>query len=181
MTQWSEAWLREHQTKMAHDKAPQPPKVELKLGSMAAYAVRGGRAHYVTERPEQVKHIEFTLRRPTPLLNTLIRMHWRARGKYQQSISGEIAAKISHLIIRQPFTRALVSVDRYSIKEPDHDGLVGGLKLLIDCLLICSKRHPDGLSLIVDDSPDHLELRPRSIVCHKLDEQRTVVHIQDIS
>lgn len=149
MSQWSEAWLREYEAKRR-----------------AGVAV-----------PDRTS-ISFTLNRPTPLLNVWVRMHWRARGKYQRSLSAEIASKVPNLPGRQPFERAHMTVSRFSVGvEPDEDGLVGGTKPLRDCLLIRSARHPDGLGILVDDSPAHLTVSVKAIRCRTRKEQRTEVVI----
>ena len=149
MSQWSEAWLREYQAKR-----------------QAAVAVPASAS------------ISFTLNRPTPLLNVLMRMHWRARGKYQRSLSAEIASKVPHVPGRQPFQRATMTITRFSVGvAPDEDGLIGGTKILQDCLLIRSTRHPDGLGIIVDDSPGHLTVSVKAIRCRTRKEQRTEVVI----
>ncbi|NPD67273.1 hypothetical protein HN018_06760 [Lichenicola cladoniae] len=70
----------------------------------------------------------------------------------------------------EPFPFALVRVERHSCGQPDHDGLVGGVKPVLDCLttpkqLVARKptsrarvRNPMGLGFVVDDSPDHILL-----------------------
>lgn len=153
MTGFDEAWLREYKAKRA----------------AAATPVRSSAS------------IEFTLCRPTPLLNQLIRMHWRARGIYQRSISSEIARLVPDVPGRAPFPKARVTVIRYSVQDPDIDGLIGGLKLMIDTLLVRSERHKDGLGFIVDDSPDHMTLDARPCRVPTRKEQRTFVRIEPLS
>lgn len=149
MQRFSESWLREYQAKRAAPVAVVSPGL-----------------------------IEFTLCRPTPLLNELIRMHWRARGVYQRSISSEIACLVPDVPGRAPFVRACVSVIRYSVQDPDIDGLIGGLKLMIDTLLVRSDRHKDGLGFIVDDGPEHMTLDARPCRVSARKEQRTHVRIE---
>lgn len=146
---FSEAWLKEYQTKQ-----------------------RG------TPALAKLFTVRFTLARPTLLLNELIRMHFRLRSAYQKRLSSEIANLTRDLDIDQPLERAIVTVERFSVQEPDHDGLIGGLKPLIDCLLVRSDRHPHGLGFIVDDSPAHMTLRASHCKSPTLKGQATTVTIE---
>lgn len=148
MTGFDEAWLRSYNARRAAD-APVASK----------------------------EAISFTLCRPTPLLNELIRMHWRARMMLARSISAEIARLVQDVPSRQPFERAEVTIMRYSVGIPDQDGLIGGCKLHLDALLVRSERHPNGLGLIKDDDPSHLTLVVRSVRCATQKDQRTQVTI----
>lgn len=121
--------------------------------------------------------ISFTLCRPTPLLNVLLRMHWRSRQMLARSISAEIARLVPDLPGRQPLEHARVSVTRFSTQVPDQDNLMG-CKIMIDALLVLSKRHPNGLGLIRDDDPAHLTLVVQSERCATRREQRTEVVIK---
>lgn len=121
--------------------------------------------------------VQIVLSHPVKLLNVVLRMHWAERRKYAAALSAEIASL--HSGIPAPMQRARVTLDRYSVAEPDHDGLVGGCKLLIDCLLVRSDRHPHGLGYIVDDSQAHLEFIARHVKARR-GEQRTVVLIEAV-
>jgi hypothetical protein len=122
--------------------------------------------------------VRFTLARPTILLNELMRMHYRVKAAHAVKLSSEIARLTTDIEIDQPFKRAILTVDRYSVKEPDQDGLLGGCKILIDCLLVRSARHPHGLGFIVDDSPAHLTLRVSHVKSPTLKGQATTVTIE---
>ncbi len=122
--------------------------------------------------------VQFTLAKPVKLLNKTLRMHWRERGRYAKALSAEIAK--AHGGIAEPMQRARVEIVRYSVKEPDQDGLLGGAKQLIDTLLVRSERHPHGLGYIVDDSPAHLVLDVRHEKAANLKSQGTTVRIQRI-
>lgn len=149
MTEWSEAWLRDYRARI-HAPTPQHP----------------------TE-------IAFVLSKPTPLLNQLLRMHWTKKRKLQQSLSAEIARLVPAFPGRKPFDKATLTVRRYSVQECDRDGLYGGVKILADCLLVRSERHPDGLGFLVDDSPAHLTWDIESVLCGKRADQRTVVSLAE--
>lgn len=139
--------------------------------------------------------ISFTLPRPTPLLNVTLRQHWSRRRKAQQALAWEVRAALGNQRPAQPFARARVRVERYSVGSPDPDGMVGGLKALLDCLLPPGepkvikrpgkppKRvypHPTGLSVIADDNPACLVLEPVAIRVSRREEQRTVVRIEEL-
>lgn len=119
--------------------------------------------------------VQFTLAKPVKLLNETIRMHWRARTRYAKALATEIAR--NHPGIGEPMQKARVEIVRYSVREPDHDGLLGGCKQLIDCLLVRSPRHPHGLGYIVDDSPAHMVLEARHEKAATLKAQGTMVRI----
>ncbi len=127
------------------------------------------------EKLPRLDEVHFVLAKPIRTLNELIRMHWRDRGRYAKKLSAEIATL--HTGIGEPFQRARVEITRYSIQEPDADGLTGGAKPLIDCLLVRSARHPHGLGYLVDDSPAHMELVVRHEKAEKRKDQRTVVKL----
>ena len=150
MSNFDEAWLRDHERKMrSQTVATEPPRF-----------------------------VQFTLAKPVKLLNETLRMHWSARRRYAKALSAEIAKAQPGILY--PMQRASVEVVRYSVQEPDFDGLVGGCKGLIDCLLVRSDRHPHGLGFIVDDSPEHLEFTARHERAATRKEQGTTVTIRRI-
>ncbi len=85
-----------------------------------------------------------------PLLNEWLRMHWQARRRYMKRLAWMI--REHHKPPGKPLERCTVHVDRYSAGLPDWDGLYGGLKSILDCLVMPSKRNPHGLGFIRDDS-----------------------------
>jgi len=100
---------------------------------------------------------QFVIAEPSVLLNKWQRMHWAARSRYTIRWEWLVLNAIKRKPTK-PLDVAWVHVERgsYGI-PPDPDGLVGGLKPLLDILTLprASKKH--GLGLIVDDSPDHLK------------------------
>lgn len=146
---FSESWLRQYNQKRAEEKA----------------AIVGP--------------IKLTLARPTITLNELIRMDRWSRSKLAKQISSEMAAQLrSELMVREPMEYAVVTFRRYGIKAPDPDGLVGGVKIYLDCLLPYSKRHPHGLGIIAEDSPKHLLLHVMDMRVETLKEQRTEITVE---
>ena len=75
-----------------------------------------------------------------------------------------------------------IEVDRYSAGTTDWDNAYGGLKPLIDCLVVPSSRNPDGLGLFLNDNPKAM---PRPPVIRQLKAKqkqgRTIVRIYDAS
>lgn len=100
---------------------------------------------------------EFRLPEPTVLLNVWQRMHWAEKKKYMTRISWMVSAAVGYRPPK-PLQRAWVHVERHNPKPfPDHDGLIGGLKPLLDVLCCPRLRQPHGLGFIVDDSPQFLK------------------------
>jgi len=59
-----------------------------------------------------------------------------------------------------PIQRTRLVIIRHSAGYLDWDNALGGLKPLLDCLVIASKRNPDGLGLIFDDNPNAMPEPP---------------------
>lgn len=149
---------------------------------MSGFTEQWLREHQLKRHREslpQLDLVQFTLAKPVKLLNETIRMHWRERSRYSKKLAAEIAA--THPGIGEPMAKARVEIVRYSVREPDQDGLMGGVKQLVDCLLVRSTRHPHGLGYIVDDSPAHLVLEARHEKAPTLKAQGTTVTITRIA
>ncbi len=105
---------------------------------------------------------DFTIPMRLPLLNKLLRMHFRARARTMQSLAWEIKLQAKPPAV--PFARCAIIVERESPQAPDTDGLQASVKGLLDVLQPCSKRHPLGLGFIAEDSPSCLqELQVRHV------------------
>jgi hypothetical protein len=106
-------------------------------------------------------HFEIPIR--TPLLNVWQRMHWAKRSRLAKDIAWAVKAALPRKMMpARPLKQCVIHVERESTREPDFDGMVGGLKPLLDALQPASKRHPLGLGIIADDSPRcllHLTVR----------------------
>lgn len=153
---FDEAWLIEHRARMARIKS-------------------------VVDSIVPTYEIRFTLARPYPLLNRLLTMHPYQRRRYMKDISREIAAQTPQCRGMTPWPKAELTVTRYSVGEPDEDGLTP--KALIDCLIpsraVLMKNgkfkvmHRYGLGFVVDDSPAHLTVNKSAVRVAKRSEQRT--------
>ncbi len=125
-----------------------------------------------------MREIFFTLDEPTILMNQYQRMHWAKRRRYMKTLAWKIrdAAKPPH----QPIQQCEVHIARYSTGSPDLDGLYGGVKGVLDCLIVCTTRNPHGLGFIQDDSPAHiLKLDVIPVRVKKRFEHRTEITIRE--
>ena len=94
----------------------------------------------------------------SPLLNTTLRTHFAKRRRENKALAWILRCAYPGALPATPLPRSIVHVVRRSTGSPDQDGLVGGLKSLLDCLQPPSKRHPHGLGFITDDSPTAMTL-----------------------
>ncbi|MCG4256903.1 hypothetical protein K6W27_07445 [Acetobacter senegalensis] len=109
----------------------------------------------------------------------------------RRKMARTVAAATVQLRIPEPFLKAHVTIERYSCGTPDHDGVVGGAKFLIDTLTtprLLNVRKPGarqrvknkrGLGFIVDDGPDYATFDIRAVKS-RLCDQKTVVTITEI-
>lgn len=128
----------------------------------------------------------------TPLLNATLRQHWRKRGQGTRGIAWELRLAMSRAGVTppaKPFQRARVTIIRRSVGMPDRDGLIGGVKGLVDSLLDPGIRmvkgelralHPTGLGIVQDDSPACMTLEVRAERVRSRAEQGTTVIIEDL-
>lgn len=98
--------------------------------------------------------VRFTLPlRLAPLQNELMRMHWARRRKLKSEVFWCLMKQGGRL--RKPLAgRPMVLGIRCSTQRPDEDAGMG-VKLVLDVL----KADEQGLGYIVDDSPEHVDLR----------------------
>lgn len=140
-------------------------------------AYNGRRSTQVIPAAPDVLHL--TLKRPTITLNELMRMHWKDRRKLAAAVSSELGFQLP-MMSGLPMERARVTIKRFSIREIDDDNLRGA-KLLVDCLLPNSGKHPHGLGLVFDDSPTHMDQIMTSVLVKTMREQRTEIIIERLT
>lgn len=127
----------------------------------------------------------------TLTLNETRRMHWRAIQKYQRKLSWEVRVALGRTRPVAPFARAKVTIERHTSGTPDRDNLVGGMKDLIDCLLVPQVQktkdplkpqvlHAFGLSLVADDNPACLTLEAISVRIARTAPAKTIVTIEEM-
>lgn len=107
--------------------------------------------------------------------NNFLGFHWRHRQRnsqlWQQEIHYALIQAGESPQQRQPFERAKVHIDRRSRGELDKDNLYGCVKPVIDALRYSN--------VLVDDSPQHLELDVTQSRSFKL-PPRTLIEIEPL-
>ena len=122
--------------------------------------------------------LEFRIDKPTPLSNKWLRTHYHEKKKIMQEFMWLVKAACR--IPETPIDSCVIEVDRYSAGDPDWDGLYGGLKPLLDVLVVPTKRNPCGLGIIVDDNTKIVkDLRAKPYKA-KRKEGYTVVRIIEV-
>ena len=114
--------------------------------------------------------ISFTLPKPYPLLNHSIGQSRFALTNMRRSMARSVAVATAGQRLPEPMQRAHVTIERHSVGQPDHDGVVGGANFLIDCLTtprLLNVRKPRarqrvrntrGHGFILDACPKHITL-----------------------
>jgi hypothetical protein len=103
---------------------------------------------------------ELTVREETPSNNVIKEMHFRdyriLRHRFRYLVLEALAGKRPALPIEQSF----LVVRRHCVGVLDWDNALGGLKPLLDCLVVATTKNPSGLGLVRDDSPRHMPYPP---------------------
>ena len=119
----------------------------------------------------------------TPLLNTALRqnMHQRKRAALALAWHVKVALMKTPGVPAAPLRRVNLRIERHSIGTPDFDGMVGGLKPLIDCLMpMDPKRRPWRLGVIADDGPAFVVPDYHAVRAAHRADQKTVITITEI-
>ena len=93
--------------------------------------------------------IEFEIPGLPKMPNELLGSHWRIRSSNASKWFGLVMVAVNPFKRTKISSPARLTLIRYSAVEPDHDGLVGSFKAVIDGLVKCG--------VIPDDSPDHIK------------------------
>lgn len=135
--------------------------------------------------PAELAVFQFKLDQQTPSVNEIRSMHYQAyrklRHSYQMLVWAALIAKGQRLPAA-PLQRVGLYVERGSAGLLDWDNAYGGLKPLLDCLVVGTARNPDGLGLIQDDSPRHMPEPPyvKQVVAPR-NKGYTLVRIYDLT
>lgn len=131
--------------------------------------------------PPEALRITLSLPFPSPSLNEIRGVHWAAYRKVLKGWQLRVFTALNGRRPAKPLHRAILEVDRYEVGEGlDWDNVYGGLKPILDCLVMPTTKNPFGLGLIVDDSPSHVPLPPfvRQFSSPR-NESRTEIRIYD--
>ena len=102
-----------------------------------------------------------SLQRETLSNNVLRGLHFHAYRHIRREWRVLTLASLGRTPREEPLQQAFLEAHRYCAGAGlDWDNAYGGLKPLLDCLVSPSPRNPDGLGLVVDDSPVHMPLPP---------------------
>jgi hypothetical protein len=104
---------------------------------------------------------DFVLPTPTPSLNVIKGMHFGAYKRVRESWLMEVFVALNGRRPKVAIERAFLTIERFGANgELDWDNIYGGLKPLMDCLVLPSRRNPSGFGLIVDDKPKNMPFPP---------------------
>lgn len=88
-----------------------------------------------------------------PTVNEMLRMHWRKRITVRKALGWAL-----HVCIPParrppaPLTKVTIRIERHGAGTPDPDGLRTCAKHVLDVLQPFSRKHPNGLGIIADDT-----------------------------
>lgn len=119
------------------------------LSELGVWQVKGG------------LRFELFLPMETPSNNVIKGMHFHAYKHLRRQWRLLVQAGLKGIKPSQPVGQAFIVVTRACAGGGlDWDNAYGGLKPLLDCLVVPSPRNPDGLGLIVDDNPRNMPYPP---------------------
>lgn len=117
--------------------------------------------HGMWEVPEgAVLRYRLELPQKTPSNNEIRGMNRFVYKKLRSTWQMQVFLALQGRRPKEPLKRAFLRITRGSSSQLDWDNAYGGLKPLLDCLVMPSTRNPDGLGLVQDDSPAHMPLPP---------------------
>lgn len=100
---------------------------------------------------------------PTPSNNVIKGMHFHAYKNDRRKWSQAVLAAVGGERPAEPLELSGLVVVRGSAGSLDWDNAYGGLKPLLDSLVMASNRNPDGLGLIRDDNPGAMPCPPHLV------------------
>lgn len=106
--------------------------------------------------------LRFQLELPveTPSNNVIKGMHFQVYKNTRWTWRMMVQAALKGIRPLEPIEQSGLVIVRRSAGELDWDNAYGGLKPVLDCLVMPSTRNPDGLGLIRDDSPKSMPFPP---------------------
>jgi len=129
--------------------------------------------------------LRFTLALPgaTPSNNEIKGMHFGAYKTLRTAWQLRVWAALNGRRPAKPLVKVFLAIDRScSGAGLDWDNAYGGLKPMLDCLVMPSTRNPSGLGLILDDNPKSMPYPPylQQHTCPQ-GADSTVVRIYDLT
>jgi hypothetical protein len=121
-----------------------------------------------------IRELEVTILVPSPSPNAWTFKSWREYHKIKKQWLRRIfEASIQHSQFGDPMEHCHLEVQRFGIRELDHDNLVGGCKPLVDSIV--------KLRFLADDTPDVIKTSHyQQTRVHKKTEQRTVITLREL-
>lgn len=106
--------------------------------------------------------LKFRLAFPTetPSNNVIKGMHYQVYKNMRQKWRLMAQAALAGARPALPIEKAGLVIVRHCSGELDWDNAYGGLKPMLDCLVMPSTKNPDGLGLITDDNPRAMPIPP---------------------
>lgn len=124
----------------------------------------------------------FELPVETPSNNVIKGAHFHAyRNMRMQWCLMVKSALQGHAGKNPPLEHSFLHIRRHCVGSLDWDNAYGGLKPLLDTLVVASARNPNGLGLIVDDNPKSMPFPPfLEQVKAKQKQGKTEIFIYDL-
>ena len=106
--------------------------------------------------------LKFQLELPceTPSNNVIKGMHFQVYRTTRRTWRLMVQAALKGVRPAAPLEKSAIVVVRHCAGDLDWDNAYGGLKPVLDCLVLSSTRNPDGLGLIIDDNPKAMPYPP---------------------
>lgn len=103
---------------------------------------------------------ELALPAETPSNNVIKGMHYHVYKTTRRNWRLMVQAALKGFRPEKPIEKAGLIIVRSCSGQLDWDNAYGGLKPMLDCLVVPSTRNPDGLGLILDDNPVAMPFPP---------------------
>lgn len=137
--------------------------------------------------PENAKLVyTLELSEATPSNNVIKGMHFfvykKTRASWKAKVLSALAKQEVQLPVA-PLEKSFLAIYRFSAGGGlDWDNAYGGLKPLLDCLVVGTDKNPDGLGLISDDNPKKMPYPPFvQQVSAKKNNSSTIVQIYSLT
>jgi Holliday junction resolvase RusA-like endonuclease len=92
--------------------------------------------------------ISLTINDLPKMPNMILHAHWRNVQAESKKWHGLVKIYLRHNVPKAPFKKAKLILTRYSMREPDYDGLVGSFKYVVDGLVKAGVIVDDKFSVI---------------------------------